>query len=421
MKAALTSSFTPSRTGLLQRRCANDECEERRKKMMNMQRSTMNNAETAKVPSIVHDVLNSPGEPLDTGMRSFMEPLFGFDFGRVRIHTDARAAESARAVNALAYTVERDVVFGTGQYEPGTSAGQKLLAHELTHVTQQMKMAGMPTNSPQNYNGELKTGVATEISSTKNNSMFFQSRLIINGLNDDYEKEAEAVAEKVVQSSPMTNSNDIKPSLRNNLNLSHAVIQRISANESPYEEDCEYIDDGTTAQTKSVSGIVQRMKMRNTSGGQDHIKANVVPWGGTKPKGDKHFAYTNSGTSVIAWTAIDYYSEAVRYWCHGHTLGTYRNWLYSVFSGNPMQTAVTDEYTSVPEEKVQKNDIAVWVPNYDHSCIVDSISRNNSGIDDKGTMMSTKNGMNPLVTTSLASVKDMYSSSKNAPKFFRHK
>jgi len=66
-----------------------------------------------------------------------MEPRFGHDFSQVRVHTNAKVAESARAVNALAYTVGRDVVFGVGQYAPTTSAGQRLLAHELTHVVQQ--------------------------------------------------------------------------------------------------------------------------------------------------------------------------------------------------------------------------------------------------------------------------------------------
>ena len=61
----------------------------------------------------------------------------GFDFSQVRIHTDTRAAESARAVNAAAYTVGRDIVFGEGQYQPHTAHGQRLLAHELTHVAQQ--------------------------------------------------------------------------------------------------------------------------------------------------------------------------------------------------------------------------------------------------------------------------------------------
>lgn len=91
-------------------------------------------ADTA--PASVDRVLAGPGRALDPELQQDMEPRFGYDFGQVRVHTDAQAAESARAVNALAYTVGRDVVFGTGQYAPG-AAGQRLLAHELTHVVQQ--------------------------------------------------------------------------------------------------------------------------------------------------------------------------------------------------------------------------------------------------------------------------------------------
>ncbi len=78
-----------------------------------------------------------PGQPLDPSTRAFFEPRFGHDFSQVRIHTDSMAAQSAQTVNALAYTVGKDVVFGRGQYVAGTDADSKLLAHELTHVVQQ--------------------------------------------------------------------------------------------------------------------------------------------------------------------------------------------------------------------------------------------------------------------------------------------
>ncbi len=95
-------------------------------------------ADISSVPIVVHTVLNSGGgQPLDSATRAFMEPRFGHDFSQVRVHTDGKSAESARAVNALAYTVGRDVVFSTGQFSPTSSAGQKLIAHELTHVVQQ--------------------------------------------------------------------------------------------------------------------------------------------------------------------------------------------------------------------------------------------------------------------------------------------
>lgn len=89
------------------------------------------------VPPIVRSVLGGGGYPLDAGTRAQMETGFGQDFSHVRVHTDTQAGESAEAANALAYTVGSDVVFAEGQYAPETSAGQRLLAHELAHVVQQ--------------------------------------------------------------------------------------------------------------------------------------------------------------------------------------------------------------------------------------------------------------------------------------------
>jgi hypothetical protein len=186
---------------VLQRTCAcgqhsgsGGECEScRKKREATLQRAAISPSPVNAVPPIVHDVLRSPGQPLNPSTRAFMEPHFGHDFSRVhvhaavqmaspelhigsegdrseqeadrmadalprtpepgsapgsgprggydfshvRVHTDARAAESARAVNALAYTVDRDIVFGAGQYAPETAQGKRLLAHELTHVVQQ--------------------------------------------------------------------------------------------------------------------------------------------------------------------------------------------------------------------------------------------------------------------------------------------
>ena len=102
-----------------------------------VQRRVAGETGTAVAPPIVHEVLRSPGQPLDRADRAFMEPHFGHDFSHVRVHTDNRAAESTWAVNALAYTVGNNVVFGARQYEPQTTEGRRLIAHELTHVVQQ--------------------------------------------------------------------------------------------------------------------------------------------------------------------------------------------------------------------------------------------------------------------------------------------
>ena len=88
-------------------------------------------------PSSVETALAAPGNPLEPAIRDDMEQRFGYDFSPVRVHTDAVSEESARDVNALAYTVGHHVVFGASRFSPGTSDGRRLLAHELTHVIQQ--------------------------------------------------------------------------------------------------------------------------------------------------------------------------------------------------------------------------------------------------------------------------------------------
>jgi len=102
--------------------------------------------EEAEAPHVVREVLRSPGQPLDPATRAFMEPRFGYDFSRVRLHSGTAAEQSAVDVNAHAYTVGHNIVFGAGRYAPGTSEGRRLLAHELTHVVQQSGSAQLFTD-----------------------------------------------------------------------------------------------------------------------------------------------------------------------------------------------------------------------------------------------------------------------------------
>ena len=143
--APVVAKVTPAKPSLtavparrLQKKCAcggsGGDCEECKKKRL--QRSAAGPG-VSSVPPVVNNVLASPGRPLDAGTRSFLEPRFGHDFSRVRIHDDARAAESARAVNAHAYTVGEDIVFDSGRYDPGSRDGMHLLSHELAHTVQQ--------------------------------------------------------------------------------------------------------------------------------------------------------------------------------------------------------------------------------------------------------------------------------------------
>ena len=94
-------------------------------------------ASSASAPDSVYNTLRSPGQSLDSPTRAFFEARFQQDFGDVRVHTDKQAATSAEQISARAYTVGRDIVFGSGEYAPKTMMGQQLLAHELAHVVQQ--------------------------------------------------------------------------------------------------------------------------------------------------------------------------------------------------------------------------------------------------------------------------------------------
>ena len=110
---------------------------------------------TSDLPPIVRRVIDMPGEPLDFATRAEMESRFGHSFQDVRIHTDALAAESARAEYAHAYTVGEHIVFDSGQYRPETQQGKQLLAHELAHTIQQhglQKSGGpIPTDNSGDY------------------------------------------------------------------------------------------------------------------------------------------------------------------------------------------------------------------------------------------------------------------------------
>lgn len=117
--------------------------------VMHLQKTAGNQAvtEALEEPSLVKDVVGSGGgSPLDTKTRGFMESRLGDDFSNVRIHTDSKAHESAKSVQAYAYTVGNDVVFQSGKYEPESDSGRRMLAHELTHVMQQRSgpVAGTP-------------------------------------------------------------------------------------------------------------------------------------------------------------------------------------------------------------------------------------------------------------------------------------
>src|SRR5438445_9541747 len=128
--------------------------------------------------SPVKDVVGSGGAPLDKDTRGLMESRLGADFSDVRVHTDAKASESAQSVQAHAYTVGSDVVFQSGKYEPESDSGKRMLAHELTHVVQQRSGPVDGTPAP----GGIQ----------------------ISRPSDRFEQAAESSADRVMSSAPAT-------------------------------------------------------------------------------------------------------------------------------------------------------------------------------------------------------------------------
>jgi Domain of unknown function (DUF4157) len=131
--------------GLLQRRCScagNSRSEDCDSCGPRLRRAAASPASPGAVPPAVRQVLGRGGMALDGATRDHFEPRFARDLSHVRVHTDPAAAASARAVNALAYTVGHHLVFDAGQFNSHTAAGRRLLAHELTHAMQQGPMTG---------------------------------------------------------------------------------------------------------------------------------------------------------------------------------------------------------------------------------------------------------------------------------------
>jgi hypothetical protein len=218
-----TTATTNVVSGVLQRKCAcgthtitGSECSscQKEKASTNLQRAATSAEPVNEVPSIVDEVLRSSGQPLDVQTRSFFEPRFGHDFSRVRVHTDARAAESARAVNALAYTVGQDVVFGAGQYRPEASLGCQLLGHELTHVIQQSGDSSIANLSLSKHTDSLEQEAKqTETVITQNTP---QPSITIRSGNKV------SLQRQPAQKQPRTDFDNCDPALQNDLRAKHA-------------------------------------------------------------------------------------------------------------------------------------------------------------------------------------------------------
>lgn len=196
--------------------------EKEKKEETHVQRKKSNNSkDISSDTSMIGEATQSTGQPLDATIRNFMEQRFGHDFSQVKIHTDDKAIASARAVNARAFTLGQDVMFGSAQYSPKTRSGQQLLAHELTHVVQQDEQIKskppskylMPYSSNIGHKAVFQSKRATDsLSGLEGRSSEYQKanlvgddppqlqpKLKISQPNDKFEQESDRVADEVMR------------------------------------------------------------------------------------------------------------------------------------------------------------------------------------------------------------------------------
>ena len=153
------------------------------------------------VPDVVRRVVSSPGRSMDETIQREMESKIGEDFSDVQVHTGPMAAAAAETINARAFTVRNHVVFKRGEYQPDSDRGKKVLAHELTHVRQQtdgtVSMLTETTGDDQGADASSRPADRTILH--RGTEMHVQPKLELNSPDDPAEKEAEAVAERVVE------------------------------------------------------------------------------------------------------------------------------------------------------------------------------------------------------------------------------
>jgi Domain of unknown function (DUF4157)/OmpA family len=204
-------------------------------------------------PASVDRVLASSGRPIEPALQQDMEQRFGHDFSRVRVHSGAAAEQSAQDVNAYAYTVGRNIVFGAGQFEPGTHEGRRLLAHELTHVVQQ---SGHVSPQIQRQPDDDKKEPSSEIGKSLNKNELFQKlpKLARDKILDEIDKAPEtitkAVLDKIIDLAP------IDPQYKDGLKkVGEAIIKIITDRKPPSTSKCDAIPgyhEGTSSTYKGM-------------------------------------------------------------------------------------------------------------------------------------------------------------------------
>ncbi len=167
------------------------------------------------------------------------------------------------------------------------------------------------------------------------------------------------------------------------------------------------------ARRTPASGVLQRM-----SAPLSRLRENVHPWQ-DQISGGENMVQTDAGSVVEGWEAYSPWQYRFHYWCHGLSLGTFANYGYSVWSGAPMAQVINDEWQRVASNNARAGDIAVWLPNYNHSAIFTSVSFQGGQLDESTSRLETKNGQNAQKNDTLLGIRRTYP--RGTPAVFRHR
>jgi Domain of unknown function (DUF4157) len=189
--------------------------------------------------------------------------------------------------------------------------------------------------------------------------------------------------------------------------LTHVIQQGGSQTRLPVQQHV------TESRGANMSATIQRLGKLGKE-----LNRNVAPWG-SGPTGSDYEVSTDSGSTVTGWKGYPVWKYELLFWCHGHSLGTFYKYGYSIYSGPSMAAAVKDEWTTIPPDQTKAGDIAVWTAGFDHSAkFTKPVIEKGQLVHDKSEL-STKNGQNPLAVKTLTNIMGTYGSAGVA--VFHHK
>jgi hypothetical protein len=229
--------FKPTISGV-QRKCA--ACEEE-EKQVHRKETGASTPSSAGAENYISS-MSGNGTKMSSDERSFFEPKFGNDLSNVRIHTNAQANESAKSINALAYTYQNNIVFAGNQYQPNSDPGKKLLAHELTHVIQQSGQSSTAIQREPNDEDAKEAAEKNEVVKKLENDTFFKKleKTIKDKIKEEIKNAPETITEAILDK--IIDSTVTDPQYNAGLKkAAEAIIKTIAGKKNVSTSKCDAI------------------------------------------------------------------------------------------------------------------------------------------------------------------------------------